>query len=87
MVIGHALVTGVESLLVMRLPLLFRRENTSAAQREREEAVEKLVTDGLRTLSDLLKKMADAVEQRRLSRSGYANQERFLERSKSSQRP
>lgn len=65
----------------MRLPLLFRRENSDAARREREDAMERLVTEGLRTLADLLKKLADQVEQRRLSRSGYRPAERFLERS------
>ncbi len=39
----------------MRLPLLFRRENSSAARREREEQLEKALTQGMRKLADLLK--------------------------------
>ncbi len=64
----------------MRLPSLFRRENTSAAARERQERVERALTDGLRTLSSVLKQVADAVEQRRLQRNGFQQQERTLER-------
>ncbi len=66
----------------MRLPPLFRRENSDAARREREEAMERVVTQGLRTLADLLKKMADLIEQRRLERAGYKQPpEQFLERT------
>lgn len=65
----------------MRLPLLFRRENSSAARREREAQLEKAVTDGLRKLSDVLKQAADLIEARRLEKRGYPPQERFLERS------
>jgi len=43
--------------------------------------MERLLTEGLRSLSDLLKKMADLVEQRRLARGGYKQPEQFLERS------
>ena len=64
----------------MRLPSLFRRENSSAAARERQEQVERAVTDGLRTLSSVLKQLADVVEQRRLQRQGYQQQDRTLER-------
>jgi hypothetical protein len=65
----------------MRLPLLFRRENSSAARREREEQLQRAVTEGLRKLSDLLKQAADLIEARRLEKSGYEPQERFLERT------
>jgi len=57
-----------------------RRENSSAARREREDAIAKAVTEGLRTLSTLLKSLADRVEKERLDRSGYHPQERFLKR-------
>jgi hypothetical protein len=65
----------------MRLPLLFRRENSSAARREREEQLQRAVTEGLRKLSDLLKQAADVIEARRLEKRGYETQERFLERT------
>jgi hypothetical protein len=64
----------------MRLPLLFRRENSSAAVRERKDAVEKALTQSLRKLSDVMKKLADVIETRRLERGGYPEQEAFLER-------
>lgn len=66
----------------MRLPPLFRRENSSAARRERADQVERAVTEGLRQLADLFKKAADLIEARRLERGGYEQQEQFLERSK-----
>ncbi|GMU61646.1 MAG: hypothetical protein AMXMBFR34_34090 [Myxococcaceae bacterium] len=65
----------------MRLPLLFRRENSSAARREREEQLEKALTQGMRKLADLLKQAADQLEARRLEKRGYEPQERFLERA------
>lgn len=66
----------------MRLPLLFRRENSSAAQRERVDQVERALTEGLRRLSAIFKQAADVIEARRLERGGYEQQERFLERAK-----
>ena len=64
------------------MPLrLFRRENSSAARREREERFEKAVVEGFRTLSDLLKVAADAIEKKRLERQGYKEPEQFLERA------
>lgn len=65
----------------MRLPLLFRRENSSAARRERQAKLERALTEGLRRLSDVLKSTADLIEARRLERRGYEQQERFLERT------
>lgn len=64
----------------MRLP--FRRENSQSAKREREDHIERQVTDGLRRLADMLKKAADLLEARRLERKGYMPKETFLERSK-----
>lgn len=65
----------------MRLPLLFRRENSSAARRERQAQLERALTEGLRKLSEVLKTTADLIEARRLEKRGYEQQERFLERS------
>jgi hypothetical protein len=66
----------------MRFPLLklFRKENSSAARRERQEQLERLLTDGLRTLSGMLKSAADNLEKQRLERSGYERQDKFLKR-------
>jgi hypothetical protein len=64
----------------MRLPQLFRRENSSAAKRERQEQLERAVTDGLRRLSQVLKQAADLIEKQRLSRSGYETKQDFLQR-------
>ena len=66
----------------MRFPLLklLRRENSSAARRERQEQIERLFTEGLRTLSTLLKTAADSLEKQRLERSGYGPQDKFLKR-------
>lgn len=58
----------------------FRRENSEAARRERAEQVERAVIDGFRALSQVLQRAADFMEQRRLHRSGYEEQGRFLER-------
>jgi hypothetical protein len=59
---------------------LFRRENSDAARRERVEQVERAMVDGFRALADVLRRAADLLEQRRLSRQGYAEQDRYLER-------
>ena len=59
----------------------FRRENSSVARREREEAIAKAITTGLRTLSGLISSIADRVESQRLRDSGYTRQNSFLERT------
>jgi hypothetical protein len=66
----------------MRFPLFnfLRRENSSAARREREQQIERMFTQGLRTLADLLKQAADRLERQRLERSGYEDQGKFLKR-------
>ena len=68
--------------VVMRFPLLkyLRRENSTAARRERQQQIERLFTEGLRTLSTLLKTAADRLEKQRLERSGYETQDKFLKR-------
>lgn len=65
----------------MRLPLLFRRENSSAARAERQARVERAVTDGLRKLATVLKETADLIEKQRLARRGYETKEGYLERT------
>ena len=66
----------------MKFPLLkfLRKENSSAARRERQEQLERLLTEGLRTLSGMLKSAADNLERQRLERSGYESQDKFLKR-------
>ena len=60
---------------------LFKRESSDAARRERVEELERAVTQSLRTLAGAFTQLANAIEQRRLSRAGYEKQERFLERT------
>lgn len=57
-----------------------RRETSTIAQRERQDRVERLLTDGLRTLSQLLGMLADRVEKQRLERAGYEGTGTFLRR-------
>ena len=65
----------------MKLRLPFRKENSSAAQREREEQLQKAVADGLRTLGLMFQRAADFIEKKRLEKQGYDKQGRFLERT------
>ena len=71
----------------MRLPLLFRRENSAAARREREEQIERAVSAGLRTLASMFQKAADLIESRRLNRNGFKPPGEFLERTARSGKP
>lgn len=66
----------------MRLPSLFRRENSDAARRDRQEALERSVVEGLRRFSDVLRHAAEVLEARRLARGGYERPHAFLERTK-----
>lgn len=64
------------------MPLrFFKKENTTAAQRERQEQVEKALARGFRALAEILEKSAQLIEARRLERGGYEKQEKFLERT------
>lgn len=65
----------------MRLPFFPRREQSDAARRERAEAIERNVTSTLRVLAQAFNRLADGIEKRRLSRAGFHEQERFLERT------
>jgi hypothetical protein len=66
---------------IMRVPLLFRRENSEEAHLARREAVEKAVADGLRRLAALLRRAAETIEARRLVNGGYRRPHTFLERA------
>lgn len=65
----------------MRLPLLFRRENSATARAERQARLERAVTDGLRKLAGVLKEAADLIEKQRLSRQGYETKKDYLQRT------
>lgn len=60
---------------------LFRRDNSTAAQRERADQIERRVVEGFRQLSSLFTKAAELIEARRLERNGYDKPEKFLERA------
>ena len=65
----------------MRLPLLFRRENSATARAERQARLERAVTDGLRRFADVLKQAADVIEKQRLARQGYETKKDYLQRT------
>jgi hypothetical protein len=64
----------------MRWPFA-RKESSDAARRERLDEIERGVTQSLRSLATAFTQLANAIEQRRLSRAGYEKQERFLQRT------
>ena len=63
----------------MRL-LRFLTEDSALARQERRRRVERALTDGLRELSKILNKLADAVETQRLRRDGHEEAGHFLKR-------
>lgn len=71
----------------MRLPLLFRRENSQAARQARQDEVEKALTDSLRRLSEVFKQAAEFLEARRLKKGGYTAPHTYLERTGPSSKP
>ena len=64
-----------------------REESSDSAQRERVEKLERNVTESLRSFAAVLTQVANLIEQRRLMRSGYAQTDRFLERSEGAPPP
>ncbi len=60
--------------------MLFRREKTEASKRERDEKLERVLSDSLRKLAKLFLWVADSVEARRLERNGYVKSTHSLER-------
>jgi len=63
----------------MRLPALFRKERTEV-QRQAQDRAEKMFAQTLRRLGQLCGRLADYVDSQRLSRAGYEDQGRYLER-------
>jgi hypothetical protein len=67
--------------LPMRLPRLFRAGvNLVPVGRVAQDQAERLLADAFRSLGVLCGRVADLVEAQRLARSGYGDQDRFLER-------
>lgn len=64
----------------MRLPDLFKRERSPIAGPDAQDRAEKLLVDAFRLMGQLCGKLADLVEAQRLSRQGYDEQGRYLER-------
>jgi hypothetical protein len=64
----------------MRFPELFKREKSPAAARDAQDKAEKILAESFRLLSQVCSKLADVIETQRLQRSGYAPQEKYLER-------
>ncbi len=71
----------------MRLPLLFRRENSQAARQARQEELERAVSDGLRKLGEIFSHAAELIEKRRLERKGYSEPHTFLKRTDGKREP
>ena len=63
----------------MKFPL-FRRDASKQAQLAAQEQIEKLVAESFRALGQLFTKTAELIEAQRLERSGYGEQDRYLER-------
>lgn len=64
----------------MKLPLPFRDRSTSKVVHAAEDRTEKLLAEGFRLLGQFCAKMAELIEAQRLSRAGYGQQDKFLER-------
>ena len=67
-------VTGV------KFPSLLRVRDRFLAPLGQTEQAERLLVETFRTLSTLCNRLADMVESQRLTRAGYRDQGRFLER-------
>ena len=59
---------------------LFRKDKSKTAQLEAQANFERALADGFRALGRLFHQAAEVIEAQRLARSGFAEQERFLER-------
>jgi hypothetical protein len=70
----------------MKFPL-FRRESSKHAQLEAQAQLEKLVADSFRALGQLFTKTAELIDAQRLERTGYGQQDRYLERIEAKKPP
>ena len=66
----------------MKFPL-FRRDAPKQAQLAAQAQIEKLVAETFRALGQLFTKTAELIEAQRLERTGYGEQDQFLERTES----
>ncbi|HZJ52609.1 MAG TPA: hypothetical protein VFD38_00600 [Myxococcaceae bacterium] len=64
----------------MKFPSLLRVRERLLAPLGHTDQAERLVVETFRTLSTLCTRLADMVESQRLTRAGYHDQGRFLER-------
>jgi len=64
----------------VKFPSLLRVRDRFLAPLGQTEQAERLLVETFRTLSTLCNRLADMVESQRLTRAGYRDQGRFLER-------
>ena len=64
----------------VKFPSLLRVRDRFLAPLGQTEQAERLLVETFRTLSTLCNRLADMVETQRLTRAGYRDQGRFLER-------
>jgi len=62
----------------MKFPLFSKK--ALAARDDPKAEIEKMLVQSFRMLGQLMSKLADVIEHKRLERQGYRGQERFLER-------
>jgi hypothetical protein len=70
----------------MKFPL-FKRDGSKQVQLAAQEQIEKLLAESFRALGHLFTKTAELIEAQRLERTGYGEQERFLERVEGKEPP
>jgi outer membrane protein TolC len=63
-----------------RLPFSWPTDRSLAARKERQEQLERRLTDAFRQLSQVFGQAAELIERRRLERQGIEQPERTLER-------
>lgn len=67
-------------MLAVKFPSLLRVRDRLLAPLGHPDQAERLLVETFRTLGTLCTRLADMVESQRLSRAGYQDQGRFLER-------
>lgn len=80
---GAPMTLGSASLrfAAMKLPTFFRRDPSPVVSRDTQAQAEKLLAESFRHLGAFFSKVADLIEAQRLSKSGYGDQNRYLERT------
>jgi hypothetical protein len=67
----------------MKLPDLFNRNRTSIVHPDAQDRAERILAESFRLLGQLCGKVADLIETQRLSRAGYEDPQRYVERIES----